>query len=99
MKAQPIPKNLPTFDTVLSDGRKVVFRQAIAQDLIYIQGVHGKKTETEQGLYMMARLATGEKPITLNELMVLPLKELNSLSELVAKCTGFEEEDEDVPFE
>jgi len=99
LKPQPIPKDLKTFDTVLSDGRKVVFREAITQDLIYIQNVHGKKSETEQALYMMARLATGDKPITLGELQVLPLKELNNLSALVSKCTGYEDEVEADPFE
>lgn len=98
LKPQPIPKGLPTFSAVLSNGREVTMRQAIAQDLLYISNVHGNKSDMEQGILMMARLATGDKPLTADEIQILPVQDLSILGGLVAKCTGAdesEEEDED----
>ena len=103
IRPQPIPKDLPTHSTVLSTGRAVTMREAIAQDILVLQNLHGGKNEVEQGMFMMARLATGKDPIQLEEIQVLSLKDFQKLSELVAKCTGMgededEEEDEQDPF-
>lgn len=74
-------------------------REAIAQDLLIMQSLYGGKSEMEQGLYLMSRLATGKNPITLEEIQVLPLRDFQALSELVAKCTGMSQEEEDqIPF-
>lgn len=77
-------------------------REAIAQDLLVMQNLHGGKSEMEQGMFLMARLATGKDPVLLEEIQVLPLKDFQTLSELVAKCTGMATDEEEVepdPFE
>lgn len=95
IKPQPIPKNLPTYTTTLSDGRVVEMRQALTQDMLYLQSVHGSKSEVEQGIYMMAKLATGKNPITIEDIQVLPVKDLYILGELVARCTGSSSDDDE----
>ena len=103
IRPQPIPKDLATHSTVLSDGREVVMREAIAQDILVLQNLHGGKNEVEQGMFMMARLASGKNPIQLEEIQVLSLKDFQRLSELVAKCTGMDSEEDEAeeldPFE
>lgn len=101
IRPQPIPKDLPTHSTVLSDGREVTMREAIAQDLLVLQNLYGKESEMTQGIMMMARLSAGKNPITQEEIQVLPLRDFQALSELVAKCTGMSEEEveEPDPFE
>lgn len=98
LKPQPLPKDLPTFSAVLSSGREVTMRQALTQDLLYLSNVHGNKSETEQGILMMARLATGPDPLTADQIQLLPVKDLNILGKLVAQCTGADEDEEEDPL-
>lgn len=97
LKPQPIPKDLPTFSTTLSNGRVITMRQAITQDLLMLQT--GDRSEIEQGIYMMARLSqNSDPPLTEADIQVLSVKDFQALSALVAKCTGQGEEEEN-PFE
>jgi hypothetical protein len=97
LKPQPIPKELPTYSTTLSNGRVVVMRQAITQDLLLLQV--GDRSTIEQGIYMMVRLSQ-EPRLTEAEIQVLPVSDFQALSALVSKCTGQEEEEEgENPFE
>ena len=93
IKSLPIPKDLPTFSTVLSGGKEVTMRQALTQDILYLSNVHGKKNELEQGMYMMVRLSVGKDPLTLEQLQLLPVKDLYRLGDLVSQCTGESEAD------
>ena len=97
LRQQPLPKDLPVYSRTLSNGRVVEMRQALTQDMLYISNIHGSKSELEQGIFMMARLATGKEPITIDEIQILSVQDLYTLGELVAQCTGSSgvEEDED----
>lgn len=70
-------------------------RQAIAQDLVVLQGAYGDRSEVEQGIYMMARLAAGKEPIRLSEIQTLSVPDFRLLSDLVAKCTGMDLDEEE----
>lgn len=83
-----------TFSATLSDGREIVIREMKGSDLIYMEEDLAKFGETKKSFYLIERLNVGPHPISFDEIADLGIKDIKTISELIAKANGTEEEDE-----
>lgn len=88
----------PTFSAKLKDGREIVIREMKGSDLIYMEEELGKFGETKKSFYLIERLNVGPDKITFDEISDLTMKDIKTISELVSKANGSDEdEDEEGP--
>lgn len=85
----------PTFSAKLKDGREIVIREMKGSDLIYMEEELGKFGETKKSFYLIERLNVGSDKITFDEISELGIKDIKTISELVAKANGAEDEEEE----
>jgi hypothetical protein len=84
---------LETFSTTISDGREITIREMTGRDLIYMEKDLSKAGDVEKGMRIIERLIVGDDKITYEEILDLGIKDFRSLSELVGKANGADEED------
>jgi hypothetical protein len=83
-----------TFSATLSDGREIVIREMKGSDLIYMEEELAKFGETKKSFYLIERLNVGSTKITFEEIADLGIRDIKTISELVAKANGAEEDEE-----
>lgn len=88
-----VPKGLPTFETTLSNGRVLVLRQALAQDIMLAD----RKTEASDNmgkgiLLLLSLSAQSKNPLTEEEIMTSSPAVFEEMSEFLAVAMGGEED-------
>lgn len=94
----PAPKKtttpkLPTYSTVISDGREITIREMTGRDLVYMEKDLTNAGDVEKGMRIIERLIVGDDKITYDEVLDLGVRDFKKLSDLVAKASGLDEED------
>lgn len=84
----------PTFSATLKDGREITIREMKGSDLIYMEEDLAKYGETKKSFYLIERLNVGSSKITFDEITELGVQDIKTISELVAKASGVEEDGE-----
>lgn len=95
---QPQPaaqaNNLETFSTTLRDGRVITIREMTGKDLIFIEEELSSVGETRKSFKIIELLNVGSDKISSEEIESLGVRDIRSISDLVAKANGdFETED------
>lgn len=94
--AETFEYNGPTYETTLSDGRKVIMREMSARDLLFMEKNMSKVGDIERGMRIAERLSIEPGKITFPEIQKLNIRDFRKVSELAAKSGGVENEDEDI---
>jgi hypothetical protein len=81
-----------TFFATLSDGREVILREMMADDLLFVEKL-SSAGDMERSLKLAARLSTGGGRITYDELRKLKMRDLRKVTDLLAKAGGTDEDE------
>ena len=92
-RPKPQPK-LVTFSTTLSDGREISIREMTGRDLLYMEKDLSKAGDVEKGMRIIERLIVGTTKITYEEVLDLGVRDFKKLSDLVAKASGTDEDED-----
>ena len=82
-----------TFSATLSDGREIVIREMKGSDLIYMEEELAKFGETKKSFYLIERLNVGATKVTFDEIADLGIRDIKTISELIAKANGADDEE------
>lgn len=89
-----LKKDTLTFSTTLSDGREIIIREMTGRDLLYMEKDLSKAGDVEKGMKIIERLSVGINKITYEEVLDLGVRDFRKVSDLVAKASGTDEEDD-----
>jgi hypothetical protein len=92
-RPKPQPK-LASFTTTLTDGREITVREMTGRDLIYMEKDLSKAGDIEKGMKIIERLTVGTSKITYEEVLDLGVRDFKKLSDLVAKASGTDEDED-----
>jgi hypothetical protein len=81
-----------TFSAKLKDGREITIREMKGSDLIYMEEDLGKYGETRKSFYLIERLNVGSQTISFDEIADLGINDIKTISDLIAKANGSEED-------
>ena len=87
-------KDILTFSATMSDGREIIIREMTGRDLLYMEKDLSKAGDVEKGMKIIERLSVGINKITYDEVLDLGVRDFRKISDLVAKASG-SDEDED----
>lgn len=87
-------KDILTFSTTLSDGREIIIREMTGRDLLYMEKDLNKAGDVEKGMKIIERLSVGINKITYEEVLDLGVRDFRKVSDLVAKASGADEEED-----
>lgn len=93
-KSAAIKKDTLTFSTTLSDGREIIIREMTGRDLLYMEKDLGKAGDVEKGMKIIERLSVGINKITYEEVLDLGVRDFRKVSDLVAKASGADEDED-----
>jgi hypothetical protein len=92
-----VAPGLRTFEDTLSDGRKITIREMTGRDLMYLEEELASKAETRKSFHLLERLNVGSDKVSFEEIADLPIRDIEIISNLVAKANGTFKEGEDSP--
>lgn len=81
-----------TFSATLKDGREITIREMKGSDLMYMEEDLAKYGETRKSFYLIERLNVGSEKISFDEIADLGINDIKTISDLVAKANGAEDE-------
>lgn len=84
----------PTFTTTLTTGREVTVREMTGRDLVQMEKDFSKVGDTERAMRLVERLVVGDDKITYDEILDLGIRDFKRLSELVAKASETDEDED-----
>lgn len=89
------PVNLQTFSAPLKDGRVITIREMTGKDLLYIEEELADLGDTRKNFKIMEILNVGDTHITFEEIESLSIKDIKTITDLVSRANGLDDEEED----